>query len=197
MIHQTPETDQLRARIIDKYFQLGMEQGFSKVLLDQVATELSISKKTLYKIFNGKEHIIETTIDSIFRKIDLEILPIMHDTSLNIIDKLTMLPQIVAKHLTFFTRDQVVDIQHVYPQLWTKIDTERNIRIKRYEDLFRVAKERGYIINIEPSMIIQLFLTAMEVFTKETFLTEHNVSYSQSLQIVTNVLLEGILNKTN
>ena len=197
MSHPTTETEQLQVKIIDKYFQLGMEQGFSKVLLDQVATELSISKKTLYKIFRGKEHIIEATIDTIFQKIDLEVLPIMHDTSLSIIDKITMLPPIVAKHLTFFTRDQVVDIQHAYPQLWAKITNERDIRIKRYEGLFRVAKERGYIINIDASIIIQLFLAAMDVFTKEAFLIEHNVSYSQSLQIVTNILLEGILNKSN
>ncbi|MCR8657747.1 TetR/AcrR family transcriptional regulator [Paenibacillus endoradicis] len=197
MIDQTGATWQLKEEIMDKYFQLGMEQGFSKVLLDQVASELSISKKTIYKIFTSKEHIISSCIDSVFEKIDAEVLPIMTNSSISILDKIKLLPEIVANQLDFFTRHQVVEIQRSFPDLWTKVLEQRKIRIERYEGLFQAAKSKGYINDIDSKMIVQFFLVAIEAFTKESFMIEHNMSYSQSLEIVTKILLEGILNKIN
>lgn len=189
------EAMQLKEKIMEKYFQLGMEQGFSKVLLDQVAAELSISKKTIYKFFTSKEEIISACIDDVFATIDAEVLPIMTDHSISIIDKITRLPEIVAKHLMFFTRHQVVEIQRAFPHLWNKVLEQRKIRIDRYEALFRVAKEKGYIIDIDPKVITHFFLVTIEAFTKESFMNEHNISYAQSLQIVSSILLEGILNE--
>lgn len=186
---------QLRAKIMNKYFQLGMEQGFSKVLLDQVAAELSISKKTIYKFFSGKADIIDACIDNVFSTIDAEVLPVMTNPSIEITDKITSLPEIVAKHLIFFTRQQVLELQHAFPQLWSKITEQRKIRIARYEALFQAAKAKGVIIDIDPKIIVEFYMVTIEAFTKESFISEHNLSYPDSLQLVNKILLEGILNK--
>jgi len=189
----THESMQLKTKIMKQYFQLGVEQGFSKVLLDQVAAQLSISKKTIYKFFASKEEIISACIDDVFSSIDAEILPIMSDHSISIIDKITALPAIVAKHLSFFTSEQVVEIQRAFPHLWNKIVQQREQKIERYEALFRAAQEQGYIVDTDPKMIVQFFLVTIEAFTEESFLSKHNVSYAQSLQMVSKILLEGIL----
>ncbi|MCM3634993.1 MULTISPECIES: TetR/AcrR family transcriptional regulator [Paenibacillus] len=191
------EAMQLKDKIMKKYFQLGMEQGFSKVLLDQVASELSISKKTIYKFFTSKEEIISACIDDVFTTIDAEVLPIMTDQSIGIIEKITRLPEIVAKHLMFFTRQQVVEIQRTFPHLWSKVLEQRKLRIERYEALFRAAKERGFIIDVEPKLLVHFFLVTIEAFTKESFMDEHNISYAESLQMVSKILLEGILSKSS
>lgn len=191
------ESVQLKDKIMKKYFQLGMEQGFSKVLLDQVAAELSISKKTIYKFFTSKEEIISACIDDVFTTIDAEVLPIMTDQSIGIIEKITRLPEIVAKHLMFFTRQQVVEIQRTFPHLWSKVLEQRKLRIERYEALFRVAKDKGLIIDVDPKLIVHFFLVTIEAFTKESFMDEHNISYAESLQMVSRILLEGILSKPN
>lgn len=191
------EAMQLKDKIMKKYFQLGMEQGFSKVLLDQVASELSISKKTIYKFFTSKEEIISACIDDVFTTIDAEVLPIMTDQSIGIIEKITRLPEIVAKHLMFFTRQQVVEIQRTFPHLWSKVLEQRKLRIERYEALFRAAKERGFIIDVDPKLLVHFFLVTIEAFTKESFMDEHNISYAESLQMVSKILLEGILSKSS
>jgi len=191
------ESMQLKDKIMKKYFQLGMEQGFSKVLLDQVASELSISKKTIYKFFSSKEEIISACIDDVFTTIDAEVLPIMTDQSIGIIEKITRLPEIVAKHLMFFTRQQVVEIQRTFPHLWSKVLEQRKLRIERYEALFRAAKERGFIIDVDPKLLVHFFLVTIEAFTKESFMDEHNISYAESLQMVSKILLEGILSKSS
>lgn len=188
---------QLKTKIMKQYFQLGLEQGFSKVLLDQVAAQLSISKKTIYKFFASKEDIISACIDDVFSTIDAEVLPIMSDPSLSIIDKITRLPTIVAKHLSFFTSQQVVEIQRAFPHLWNKIVQQREQKIERYEALFRAAQAQGHIIDADPKMIVHFFLVTIEAFTEESFLSKHNVSYAQSLQMVSEVLLKGILKQPN
>lgn len=186
---------QLKTSIRDKYFELGMEQGFSSVLLDQVASELTISKKTIYKFFSSKEDIISACIDHVFHTIDEKVLPIMNDPALSILDKITRLPEIVAEQLLFFSSHQVLEIQRAFPQLWNKVLEQRKQKLARYEALFQIAKERGDIIDIDPKLIVDFFLVAIEAFTRESFMSEHKVSYSQSLQMVSNILLEGIIKR--
>lgn len=190
-------SEQLRDKIMNKYFQLGSEQGFSKVNLDQVATELSISKKTIYKYFSGKEGIISACIDHVFATIDQKVLPITNDRSIDIIEKITQLLEIVASHLNFFTKQQVVEIQRAFPHLWEQVLEQRKQRIERYEALFRIAREKGYIIDVEPKIIVGFFLATIETFTEESFMNEHGVSYAQSLQTATHILLNGILRKAD
>ena len=40
-----------------------MHEGFSKVTLDEIATELGMSKKTLYKYFEDKEDLLRAGIE--------------------------------------------------------------------------------------------------------------------------------------
>lgn len=97
----------------------------------------------------------------------------------------------------FFTRQQVVEIQRTFPHLWSKVLEQRKLRIERYEALFRAAKERGFIIDVEPKLLVHFFLVTIEAFTKESFMDEHNISYAESLQMVSKILLEGILSKSS
>lgn len=191
-----PEARQLKERIMDKYFELGVEQGFSKVLLDQVASELSISKKTIYKFFPSKEQIISACIDTVFGKIDAEILPIMNNPSLDVLDKIKILTEKVAGHLSFFTRLQVIEIQRTFPELWSKILEQRKIRIERYDSLFQYAQQNGYFIDIDSKIILHFFLNTIEAFTSESFLEEHDLSYSESLHLATKILLDGVLKRS-
>lgn len=195
MLEPTADQLELISKIKQKYFQLGTEQGFSKVVLDQVASELSISKKTLYKYFSGKEDIISACIDDVFATIDEEIMPIMTSPTLGIIDKITKLPAIVAKHLQFFSSEQVVDIQRAFPQLWTKVTELRSQKIARYEALIQAAQSQDLLIDVDSKILLEHYLMTIEAFTKESFISKHGLSYAQASQLVNHIILNGILRK--
>ncbi len=51
----------MREKIIDKASELFLSLGFKSVTMDEIANELGISKKTLYKYFSNKLALVEET----------------------------------------------------------------------------------------------------------------------------------------
>lgn len=64
----------MKDKIIEKAGELFLNLGFKSVTMDEIANELGISKKTLYKYFNNKHSLVEATTltmhDSCFLAMD-------------------------------------------------------------------------------------------------------------------------------
>lgn len=54
----TPYKQELRTRILDTAMALFKSQGVKKVKMDDIATTLGISKRTLYEIYSNKEELL-------------------------------------------------------------------------------------------------------------------------------------------
>lgn len=63
-----------KQKIVDFYTDKFLKNGFYYVSVDQIVTELSISKKTLYKYFSSKGELVETVafnlLNVVSKKID-------------------------------------------------------------------------------------------------------------------------------
>lgn len=59
-----------KARIIDVSFTAFNLKGFQAVSMDEVARQLRISKKTIYKHFGSKEELLESALVDLFGKIE-------------------------------------------------------------------------------------------------------------------------------
>lgn len=55
----------MREKIIEKAGELFLKLGFKSVTMDDIASELGISKKTLYKYFNNKHSLVEETTSTL------------------------------------------------------------------------------------------------------------------------------------
>lgn len=55
----------MKSKIIAKSRELFLKLGFKSITMDDIANEMSCSKKTLYKFFANKEILVEETIDDV------------------------------------------------------------------------------------------------------------------------------------
>ena len=67
----------MREKIIEKAGELFIKLGFKSVTMDDIASELGISKKKLYKYFNNKHSLVEETTIT------------MHDSCFSVIEMIT------------------------------------------------------------------------------------------------------------
>lgn len=67
----------MKEKIISKAGELFLKLGFKSVTMDDIANDLAISKKTLYKYFCTKNSLVEETTN------------VLHDSFLTIIDKIS------------------------------------------------------------------------------------------------------------
>lgn len=63
----------MKEKIISKATELFLKLGFKSVTMDDIAAEMGISKKTIYKYFGNKEILIEETVGSMHETIDIAI----------------------------------------------------------------------------------------------------------------------------
>lgn len=63
----------MKDKIITKATDLFLKLGFKSVTMDDIAAEMGISKKTIYKYFGNKEILIEETVETMHQTIDLAI----------------------------------------------------------------------------------------------------------------------------
>jgi TetR/AcrR family transcriptional regulator, biofilm operon repressor len=63
----------MKEKIITKGTELFLKLGFKSVTMDDIAAEMGISKKTIYKYFSNKEILIEETVAATHETIDRSI----------------------------------------------------------------------------------------------------------------------------
>lgn len=68
----------MKSKIISKSRELFLKLGFKSITMDDIAHEMSCSKKTLYKHFANKEILVEKTIEHVQDEIHVNISKILN-----------------------------------------------------------------------------------------------------------------------
>lgn len=68
-----PEIPAEREKILKYAEEKFSKEGFFKISMDEIAREMQISKKTIYKYFFSKEKLVEAIVDDVISYINLEI----------------------------------------------------------------------------------------------------------------------------
>ena len=80
---------EIQEKILKGTIQVFNKKGL-KLTMDDVADELKISKKTIYKEFNDKDELFFATIDYGFAAVKKKEAEILSDDSLDLVDKIVI-----------------------------------------------------------------------------------------------------------
>lgn len=135
-----------------------LRHGIRNITMDAVATEFSISKKTLYQYFSDKEDLVSQVID--FYVNDGLQLELRNPDNGNAIDNMFFYRERIADLLKFYHNHLEQELKKTYPALHTRLcekkrqrifdDTTENIKMGIVQGLYRA--------NLEPSFIAKLTL---------------------------------------
>ena len=76
----------MKEKIINKAKEMFLRLGFKSITMDDIASEIGISKKTIYKYFSNKDILIENTIELAFSEVQ-EIIIKIENLNLNAIEE--------------------------------------------------------------------------------------------------------------
>lgn len=135
-----------------------LRHGIRNITMDAVATEFSISKKTLYQYFSDKEDLVSQVID--FYVNDGLQLELRNPDNGNAIDNMFFYRERIADLLKFYHNHLEQELKKTYPALHARLcekkrqrifdDTTENIKMGIVQGLYRA--------NLEPSFIAKLTL---------------------------------------
>ena len=161
--------------------------------MDEIASELHISKKTIYKYFTSKESLIIKTVRDDMEIITAAINNIINSKS-NVIKKFVDIMEFYLPSVSKHSNKWMRDIQVHLPDLWDEID---KFKIKKIDSiltkLINEGKKEKLIVNYPPEIIINSYINTTREICNQEFLNQHNLSFKDALQSSFAMLINGIL----
>jgi len=137
--------------------------GYSAFTMDDLATELGMSKKTLYVHFSGKDEIIGAVIEELGREIRANADALLADRHLNFTEKLRAFADAMVRRLTQVHPRMMRDLQRFAPDLYLRITEMREKNIPYVFGRFIAEGQQAGMVraNADTAFAVQFFLQAM------------------------------------
>ncbi|QTD38756.1 TetR/AcrR family transcriptional regulator [Polaribacter batillariae] len=110
----------MRNKILEKSNDLFLNLGFKSVTMDEIASNLGVSKKTIYKYFKNKTALVTAVTEYMFAIICNGINDICKK-NLNPIEEIFSIKRMVMKHLKDEKSSPQYQLQKYYPKIYASL----------------------------------------------------------------------------
>lgn len=170
-----------------------LARGFYKTTMDQLASGMKISKKTIYKFFPSKILLLIKVVETFENKIKNDLENIVESDECLIV-KLKNLGAYFAKFSLKVNEKFLTDFFNHQPELWKKIETFRTDVIENvWGSLITEGKKEGLIIDVSNSVILIIVQSSIRGIISPIFLDKSNLSTNEAFEQMFTILMNGIL----
>jgi AcrR family transcriptional regulator len=107
----------IRQNIITTAEDLFIRYGFKRVTMDDIARELSISKKTIYQFFKDKNEIVCAATEEHLRKEEQQMEQLELESA-NVIEFLVKCTKMIRQHVAIVNPSAIMELQKYFPEGW-------------------------------------------------------------------------------
>lgn len=150
----------MKEKIIAKATDLFLKLGFKSVTMDDIAGEMCISKKTIYKYFCNKEILIAETTEIVHKEIH-QIIDAIVAKNLNAIEENFKIRKMFKEMFKTGETSPAYQLKKHYPEIYEKVMTRE---INECNAVFKQNIERGidqglYRTNILVDTYVDFYYT--------------------------------------
>lgn len=190
-----PMADTARQRIVTGARRHFLSQGFRGVTMDDLATELGMSKRTLYAHFTSKLALVEAVLREKLEAVDADLATISSDASAGFLDSLRELLACVARHSSEIRPAFVRDMRRESPTLFTVVEERRRrLILQHFGRLLARGRRLGRIRrDISNELIVEVLLGAMDAIMNPPKMEELGLTPKSGHAAIISIVLEGVL----
>jgi len=172
-----------------------MKFGFHKTTMDDIAKELRISKKTIYKHFQTKNDLVRAVFVRIRNDLASQIESIVNGEG-NAIIKLYNISQIFSQRISAISNNWLNDLQYYAPDVWYEIEEFRKkMMYKNLNLLVNQGKTEGLVEDFPNSIILGIIISSVQGVVTPEFVLNNNISVKQAGIMTLDIVFSGILTK--
>lgn len=191
------ETDLNRkTRILESAREQFANRGFSKVTTDEIASELGISKKTLYKHFPKKETLLQEVMEWTMYEIRQGAEKILNDDRLEFTEKLESIMTFIGGQVSrYLTKPFLRDIKRSAPELWARFEAFRKEQINsKFSNLITLGIKIGvFRKDVNQQLVVLVYLNAIQNIIHPETLSHLPFTASEAFESIIKIIFEGIL----
>lgn len=182
-----------KEKVIDLTEEKFFREGFYKTTMDDIASELKMSKKTIYKFFPSKEELIHSIAKHFMNKMKSKIVPTLSSDK-NAIEKLEELMKILASASQRMSPKMFDEMRRHFPGLWNEIDSFRTEMM--FGNLTKVidqGKSEGLFIDYPTPIIMNILVASVRTIVNPDFILNNNFSILQAALHAFKIIIGGIV----
>ncbi|WP_244279919.1 TetR/AcrR family transcriptional regulator [Leptospira brenneri] len=188
----------MQIRILEKVEELFFKYGYSKTKMEEIASSLKISRKTLYKYYSNKQDLMEVYMEYKQDKIRNVISEIANDETLTAVQKFSKMHRSLVEESPYMMQDLFIrEISEMFPHKMEQFKKRRQKEIpESIGKIFQMAKLKGELRDgFMPEVAVHLFLSSIEMIlnNKDSITVPLNIHEFQ-LEVV-NVIFYGVLKR--
>lgn len=151
--------EQLTVIAKEKFLQFGSKH----ITMDELATLLGMSKKTIYKHFTSKEELVVASINLLIDEFNADIIPIIENEQ-TAIAKITDIYKIIFTYISQFKPSFIFGLQKYYPKAYkTYKDFTFQFVATTVKELLKEAQLKAEIRNdVDIELFMQVHLQDLE-----------------------------------
>jgi len=171
-----------------------MRLGFSKVTIEEIASGLGMSKKTVYKFFPSKEDLLRAGVRFILNGIGRKIDEIVSSPK-PVTEKLADIMMLVGRQIGKISRLNTMNLQKVAPEVWKEIETFRREQIlsKIGRLIEQGRKEKVFREDLNEQVFILILVHSVQGIITPDVLAQAPFSAEEAFKTVIKTIFEGAL----
>lgn len=183
----------MEQKIVEKSTKLFLNLGFKSVTMDEIASALGVSKKTIYKYFNNKTDLVNAVTNHVFDSISCGIDHICH-LNMNPIDELFSIKRFVMEHLKDEKSSPQYQLQKYYPKIFLSLKKKQfEVMQECVIDNLKKGIELGlYRPNIDLEFISRIYFNGLTGIKDNDMFPLKNYSMKTLLNFYYEYHLRGI-----
>ena len=185
---------ELRDVILEHARNEFLARGFSKVTVDEIASQLGISKKTLYKSYPSKEELLRASLHSMMRSAGWELERIVSSDK-PLVEKLATAMMTMGSYISRLRKESIIDLQRFAPTIWRELDKFRQDHIvSRLVAMVAQARLENLLRpEVHEEVVIQMLIHSIQGIVNPEVLITHSFSAEQATRSIITVIFQGAL----
>jgi AcrR family transcriptional regulator len=171
-----------------------IKEGFARISVDEISTDLAMSKKTFYKYFSSKEDLVQQIMERFMGTVRGNVERILLNDK-NAVEKLSEIIAMLGTNAGRLSPAFGQDIQRRIPQLWKHIEEFRRQRIS--EIFARLISQGVNEGAMRPDMNARVFLMcvlgSIERIVQPHILVNESFSIADAIKEIMGIFFKGAL----
>ena len=183
-----------KEKILEATIKVFNRKGL-KFTMDDIASELSMSKKTIYTVFRDKESMFLAMVDYCFDKIKESESEILSDDSLSTVEKIRGVLAVLPSGYKDVDFRQLYTLKDKYPNTYSRVEERLETGWEKTIALINQGIEEGSIRPVNVNLLKSMLEATIEQFFQRDILIRNQISYAEALEEVVNILVDGIVKR--
>lgn len=163
-----------------------------KFTMDDVAKELSMSKKTIYTVFRDKESLFFAMVDYLFDSIKESEQRVLNDESLDTLEKIRKVLGVIPEGYREIDFRQLYLLREKYPAIYQRVEECLETGWENTIALLEQGMREGVVRKVDIPIVKMMMEAAIEQFFQRDILLQNGITYMDALDEVVGILVDGI-----